>query len=286
MEAIYFGNIKVWGYGAGNGPWIMADLENGLFSGVNQHYNANDPTVNYRYLTAIGQGRPEPVGDPGRQRAVRRPVHVLQWTAAQRLRLQPDAQGGRDHPRHRRRQQQGFRRHLLRGRHDLRLPLGRHRELGAGQHHGGRIRRRWRRRGPAPGRCTRSARASAWTCRTSTTTLGTQLQIYDCNGPAEPGLDAYLLQPADGLRSAARTLCLDAYGQGTSAGTKVVTWSCNGQANQQWTFNSNGTITGVQSGLCLDVTERVHRQRRAGRTVDLQRRQQPAVDSRLTRTDR
>jgi hypothetical protein len=57
MEAIYFGNIKVWGYGAGNGPWVMADLENGLFSGVNQHYNANDPTVNYRYLTAIIKGR-------------------------------------------------------------------------------------------------------------------------------------------------------------------------------------------------------------------------------------
>ena len=34
MEAIYFGNIKVWGYGTGNGPWIMADMENGLFSGV------------------------------------------------------------------------------------------------------------------------------------------------------------------------------------------------------------------------------------------------------------
>ncbi|MEV6443316.1 alpha-L-arabinofuranosidase B [Amycolatopsis sp. NPDC051716] len=58
MEAIYFGNIKVWGYGAGNGPWIMADLENGLFSGVNQHYNANDPTVNHRFLTAIVKGGP------------------------------------------------------------------------------------------------------------------------------------------------------------------------------------------------------------------------------------
>ncbi|GAB3962098.1 hypothetical protein GCM10029978_016510 [Actinoallomurus acanthiterrae] len=58
MEAIYFGNIKVWGYGAGNGPWIMADLENGLFSGVNQHYNANDPTINYRYTTAIVKGEP------------------------------------------------------------------------------------------------------------------------------------------------------------------------------------------------------------------------------------
>jgi hypothetical protein len=56
MEAIYFGNIKVWGYGSGNGPWIMADLENGLFSGVNQHYNANDPTINYRYTTAIIKG--------------------------------------------------------------------------------------------------------------------------------------------------------------------------------------------------------------------------------------
>jgi non-reducing end alpha-L-arabinofuranosidase len=34
MEAIYFGNINVWGTGAGSGPWIMADLENGLFSGT------------------------------------------------------------------------------------------------------------------------------------------------------------------------------------------------------------------------------------------------------------
>src|ERR1700758_5441376 len=33
MEAIYFGNLKVWGYGTGHGPWIMADMENGLFSG-------------------------------------------------------------------------------------------------------------------------------------------------------------------------------------------------------------------------------------------------------------
>ncbi|GIH67680.1 arabinofuranosidase catalytic domain-containing protein [Microbispora siamensis] len=58
MEAIYFGNIKVWGYGTGNGPWVMADLENGLFSGVNPGYNANDPSVNYRYLTAIIKGEP------------------------------------------------------------------------------------------------------------------------------------------------------------------------------------------------------------------------------------
>ncbi len=32
---------RIGGYDAGNGPWVMADLENGLFSGVNQRYNFN-----------------------------------------------------------------------------------------------------------------------------------------------------------------------------------------------------------------------------------------------------
>jgi len=56
MEAIYFGNIKVWGYGTGNGPWIMADMENGLYSGANAGYNANDPTTSYRFTTAMIEG--------------------------------------------------------------------------------------------------------------------------------------------------------------------------------------------------------------------------------------
>jgi hypothetical protein len=56
MEAIYFGNIKVWGFGSGNGPWIMADMENGLFSGVNPHLNSGDPTINHRFTTAMIEG--------------------------------------------------------------------------------------------------------------------------------------------------------------------------------------------------------------------------------------
>jgi non-reducing end alpha-L-arabinofuranosidase len=56
MEAIYFGNIKVWGYGTGNGPWIMADLENGLYSGSNAGYNPGDPTTSYRFTTAMVEG--------------------------------------------------------------------------------------------------------------------------------------------------------------------------------------------------------------------------------------
>jgi hypothetical protein len=58
MEAIYFGNSNFWGSGSGTGPWIMADLENGLFSGVNQHLNSGDPTVTNRFQTAIVKGGP------------------------------------------------------------------------------------------------------------------------------------------------------------------------------------------------------------------------------------
>jgi len=56
MEAIYFGNIKAWGYGAGSGPWIMADMENGLFSGSGTGYHAGDPTINHRFTTAMIEG--------------------------------------------------------------------------------------------------------------------------------------------------------------------------------------------------------------------------------------
>jgi hypothetical protein len=56
MEAINFGDETTWGYGTGSGPWIMADLENGLFSGANAGYNANDPTTDYRFTTAMLEG--------------------------------------------------------------------------------------------------------------------------------------------------------------------------------------------------------------------------------------
>jgi len=87
----------------------------------------------------------------------------------------------------------------------------------------------------------------------STTTQGTQQQIYSCNGAA----NQTWTRTSSGQLSVTvggTTLCLDANGQGTTNGTKAIVWSCNGQVNQQWNFNANGTITGAQSGLCLDVT--------------------------------
>ncbi|KAJ1554971.1 hypothetical protein HK405_003571 [Cladochytrium tenue] len=58
MEAIYFGDSTFWGSGAGAGPWIMADLENGLFSGLSAKNNPGDPSISYRFVTAIVKGGP------------------------------------------------------------------------------------------------------------------------------------------------------------------------------------------------------------------------------------
>jgi hypothetical protein len=58
MEAIYFGTSTGWGTGSGSGPWIMADLENGLFSGSSAGKNTGDPSISYRFVTAVIKGGP------------------------------------------------------------------------------------------------------------------------------------------------------------------------------------------------------------------------------------
>lgn len=47
--------------------------------------------------------------------------------------------------------------------------------------------------------------------------------------------------------------CLDAYNRGTTNGTVVGTYTCNGGDNQRWTIDTDGTIRSAQSDLCLDV---------------------------------
>lgn len=53
MDAIYFGNNTIWGTGAGAGPWVMADMEDGMLSGMNSGNNPNLPSMPYKYVTAI-----------------------------------------------------------------------------------------------------------------------------------------------------------------------------------------------------------------------------------------
>ena len=57
METVYFGTATAWGSGDGPGPWIMADMESGLFSGYNAKKNAGSPTIGaWRFVTAVVDG--------------------------------------------------------------------------------------------------------------------------------------------------------------------------------------------------------------------------------------
>jgi len=80
----------------------------------------------------------------------------------------------------------------------------------------------------------------------SNTANGTQPVIWDCHSAANQQWTF------DGLTIRGLGKCLDAPLNAT-AGAKAQIWDCNGQTNQQWNVNANGTISGVQSGLCLDV---------------------------------
>lgn len=56
MEAVYFGTCIIWGKGAGNGPWVMGDLEDGLWAGDSSPYEPNTPVMMQRFVTGMVKG--------------------------------------------------------------------------------------------------------------------------------------------------------------------------------------------------------------------------------------
>ena len=53
MDALYFGNGTTWGSGTGTGPWVMADLEGGVFSGPSTAKNEALLSHTSTYVTAV-----------------------------------------------------------------------------------------------------------------------------------------------------------------------------------------------------------------------------------------
>jgi dienelactone hydrolase len=82
-----------------------------------------------------------------------------------------------------------------------------------------------------------------------TTANGTQAQLWDCNG----GSNQRWTYTAGKQLVVYGNKCLGV-GQSAGNGTPAAIWDCNGQADQQWNVNADGTITAVQSGLCLDAS--------------------------------
>ncbi|GAA2982856.1 endo-1,4-beta-xylanase [Streptomyces drozdowiczii] len=81
----------------------------------------------------------------------------------------------------------------------------------------------------------------------SSTADGTRVQLRDC---ANATNQQWAYTDAGELRVYGNK-CLDAGGTGNGAGIQI--YGCWGGDNQKWRLNSDGSIVGVQSGLCLDA---------------------------------
>nr|WP_243639409.1 arabinofuranosidase catalytic domain-containing protein [Streptacidiphilus pinicola] len=250
MEAIYFGNAKYWDTGAGNGPWIMADLENGLFSGSNiNSQNPGDPTVDYRFTTAMVKGESNQWairgGDAqsgglstfysGPRPAGYNPMHK---EGAILLGIGGDNSDGGAGTFYEGAMTAGYPSDATENTVQTNINAAGYGPGGGGTGTGAL-------HADGAGQCLDDPHGS--------TTGGTQMQIWGCNGQANQTW-THTSSNQSTVTNNGTTDCLDASGQGTSPGTKVIIWPCDGASNQQWQFNSNGSITGVQSGLCLDVT--------------------------------
>jgi Ricin-type beta-trefoil lectin domain/Cellulase (glycosyl hydrolase family 5) len=83
------------------------------------------------------------------------------------------------------------------------------------------------------------------------TTAGTQLDIWDCNGGGNQSWD---YTSTDEL-SVYGDMCMQAGTTAVTAGAPVVIENCTGAADQQWAVNSSGTITSAAgSAFCLEAS--------------------------------
>jgi hypothetical protein len=56
MEAVYFGMGVIWGSGSGEGPWVMADLEDGLYAGWEDGQDqdiSTNTSLRHDFVTAV-----------------------------------------------------------------------------------------------------------------------------------------------------------------------------------------------------------------------------------------
>ncbi|HTR91075.1 MAG TPA: arabinofuranosidase catalytic domain-containing protein [Trebonia sp.] len=245
MEAIYFGTETAWGRGSGSGPWIMADMENGLFSGQGAGLNSADPTTNYRFTTAMIEGESN------------------QWAIlggnAQSGSLATDYSGVRPsgyNPMHK----EGA----------IILGIGGDNSKGsAGTFYEGVMTSGYPSSSTeasvqanivAAGYTTSSSSSGATGTIVSglssskcvddnngSGTNGTKVQIWDCDG--NTSAQNWTVNSNGTLTIAGG--CMDITGAKYTNGTLIELWTCNGGANQQWTA-SNGEIVNPHSGMCLD----------------------------------
>ncbi|MFD8214381.1 arabinofuranosidase catalytic domain-containing protein [Streptomyces sp. NPDC059697] len=251
MNAIYWGTACWFGGCTGSGPWVEADLENGMFhTNTGSNKDPNNPGVHYPFVSAwlknngtsnftlkYGNGASGGLTTtfsgplPNGYSPMKVDSSVLLGTGGDNS---PNGVG-----------------EFFEGAMTAGYPSDATENAvqagitGAGYGVGGGGGTATALHAVGAGRCLEVPGGS--------TTPGTQTQIRDCSGAANQTWSKTASNQLT-VYSGSSQLCLDASNKGTSPGTKAITWTCNGQTNQQWNVNANGTITSAQSGLCLDVT--------------------------------
>jgi len=244
MEAIYLGDIKVWGFGSGNGPWIMADMENGLFSGSAVHLNSGDPSINHRFDTAMiegGQNQWAILGGNAQSGTLFtgysgvRPsgYNPMKKQGAIILGIGGDNSKGADGTFYEGAMTTGYPSASTEAAVQANIVAAGY-NTGSGSGATGPIVS-----GVSSSACMDNNNGSG--------ANGNKVQIWACDGfaPAQNWtVNSNGTITIDGG-------CLDITGANFSNGTPVELWACNGGTNQQWTA-SNGALVNPASGKCLD----------------------------------
>jgi hypothetical protein len=245
MEAIYFGTERTWGTGSGNGPWIMTDMENGLFSGQSAGLNSADQTIADRFTTAMIEGESN------------------QWAI-----LGGNAQSGGLSTFYSGVRPSGYNPMHKEGAIILGIG-GDNSKSSAGTFYEGVMTSGY------PSAATESSVSAAITAAgyapstASTGATGTivagddSAKCVDNNNASATNGNKVQMWACDGNTAAQNwtvnsngTLtinggCMDITGAASANGTLIEWWPCNGGANQQWTASA-GELVNPATGKCLD----------------------------------
>jgi len=244
MEAIYFGTERTWGTGSGNGPWIMADMENGLFSGTSAGLNSGDPTTNFRFTTAMVEGQPgnwailggnAQSGGLATDFSGARPsgYNPMHKEGAIILGIGGDNSKGSAGTFYEGVMTSGFPSSSTEASVQANIVAAGYTTATSGGATGTIV------SGLSSSKCADNNNASG--------TNGNKVQIWDCDGNTAAQnwtVNSNGTLTIDGG-------CMDITGAKYVNGTLIEWWPCNGGANQQWTASS-GEIVNPHSGMCLD----------------------------------
>ena len=245
MEAIYFGTETAWGRGSGNGPWIMADMENGLFSGQGAGLNSADPTTNYRFTTAMIEGESNQwaiLGGNAQSGSLAtdysgvRPsgYNPMHKEGAIILGIGGDNSKGSAGTFYEGVMTSGYPSSSTEASVQANIVAAGYTTFSGGSGATGTIVS-----GLSSSKCVDDNNGSG--------TNGTKVQIWNCDG--NTSAQNWTVNSNGTLTIAGG--CMDITGAKYTNGTLIELWTCNGGANQQWTA-SNGEIVNPHSGMCLD----------------------------------